>query len=248
MNSTRNRLEDGRTSGNSALIELVNVHRRYRGQGETVHALRDVCLSVNGGDFVAVIGPSGSGKSTLLHLIGCLDRPDEGTYRLAGRDTATLTRDELAEARNRRIGFVFQSYRLMPRMAAWENVALPLIYRGYGWSEARRAAEAALKEVAAAELAERRPPQLSGGQQQRLAIARAIVGRPDIILADEPTGSLERGSGAAIMEIFRELHRKGQTVMVITHDPAVAGFADRLLNIEDGRVADAGSMPRDSAP
>jgi putative ABC transport system ATP-binding protein len=212
-----------------------------------VHALRDINIDIHRGEFLAVTGPSGSGKSTLLHMVGCLDRPDSGAYFLAGRDVATLSGDELAEARNRRIGFVFQSYNLLPRMSALDNVALPLIYRGLNWREARMQAGKALREVGAAELGTRTPGQLSGGQQQRLSIARAIVGEPDIILADEPTGALERNSGDAVMRSLQELNGRGQTLLIITHDPRVAAYAPRRLVMEDGRLRSAPDSDRETA-
>ncbi len=218
------------------LLQLCNVSRRYLTGDQAVHALDDVSLTLPRGEFAAVTGPSGSGKTTLLNVIGCLDRPDEGSYHLAGQDVAALDADELALVRNRRIGFVFQSYNLLPRVDALDNVALPLLYRGYGWREARLEASAALRRVDAAALARRTPLELSGGQQQRLSIARAIIGAPDIILADEPTGALERHSGDAVMELLQELNAQGQTIIVITHDPRVARVANVEFRMLDGRL------------
>ncbi len=220
----------------SALIQLNCISRFYRSGNHTVQALNALDIAIFSGDFIAITGPSGSGKSTLLHLIGCLDQPDEGEYLLSGVNVALLSPDALARVRNQRIGFVFQAYNLMSRMRALDNVALPLVYRGMNWREARQSAGHALERVDAIQLADRKPAQLSGGQQQRVSIARAIVGDPDIILADEPTGALERESGDAIMEILSALNRRGQTVLVITHDPRVADFAEKQIVMVDGKI------------
>lgn len=218
------------------LIRLDDVSRTY-GSGElTTHALRHVHARVKAGDFIAVTGPSGSGKSTLLNVIGCLDRADSGSYVLSGREVARFNQDELAEVRNRQIGFVFQSYNLLPRLSAIDNVALPLLYRGMTWREARLRALAALTLVGAEDFSGRLPRQLSGGQQQRLSIARAIVGEPEVILADEPTGALERRSGDAIMHTLQGLNERGQTIIVITHDPRVAAYAGNRWVMEDGTL------------
>jgi len=210
-----------------------------------VFALTDIQLEVNPGEFTAVMGPSGSGKSTLLHIAGCLDRPSRGEYYLGGRSVGSLGDADLAAIRNRHIGFVFQSFHLLPRLTALENVGQPLIYAGVGPAERQRRARAALDQVGLAARVHHRPPQLSGGERQRVAIARAIINRPALILADEPTGNLDSRSGAEVMEILFHLHREGTTVILVTHNADLAAQAGRLIRMRDGRVVeDTG----DSAP
>ncbi|MEW5785944.1 MAG: ABC transporter ATP-binding protein [Bacillota bacterium] len=205
-----------------------------------VEALRDVNLHIAEGEFVAVIGPSGSGKSTLMNIIGCLDVPTSGQYWLNGREVSRLSDNELAEVRNRQIGFVFQSFNLMPRLTALDNVLRPLIFRGMGYRERLERARQALERVGLKERMDHRPTQLSGGQQQRVAVARAIAGDPAIILADEPTGNLDTASGKDVMTLLRELHAQGKTLVLITHNPEAARQAARRIEIQDGRVSEEG--------
>ncbi len=216
-------------------VEAVDVRRSYALDGVSVEALRGVSLRIDQGEYVAVAGPSGSGKSTLMHLMGCLDRPTSGVLRVGGRDVATLHDGELAELRNRTIGFVFQSFQLLGRTSAMDNVALPLVYRGVRRTERRERAEAALRAVGLGHRLEHRPSQLSGGEQQRVAIARALVGEPRLLLADEPTGNLDTGSGAEVMGLLSDLVRdSGVAVVVVTHDHEVAALADRRVHVRDG--------------
>jgi len=232
----------------TALIETQGLTRHY-GSGENrVVALQDVTLAIPPGAFVAAMGPSGSGKSTFLNLIGCLDRPTSGTYRLAGEDTAALSPDRLAELRSRRLGFVFQSFNLLPRIDALANVELPMVYRGVARRIRRDRAAEALHLVGLGDRMEHRPTQLSGGQQQRVAIARALVNGPDLLLADEPTGALDSWTGLEIMALFQGLNRAGVAVLMVTHDPDVAAFAGRTLRFRDGRlVSHLEQAPRDAA-
>jgi putative ABC transport system ATP-binding protein len=218
------------------LIEIAGLTRQYDVGGTVVHALRGVDLTVHEGESVAVIGPSGSGKSTLLHLIGLLDRPTAGTYRLGGTDTARLSDDQRARLRNRAIGFVFQSFNLVSAESALDNVAAPLGYAGVRRSERLARARQALDQVGLADRYRHRPNQLSGGQRQRVAIARALVTRPPLLLADEPTGNLDSGSGADVLGLLDELRTSGLTVVTITHDPDIAAHADRVVRIADGQV------------
>lgn len=218
-------------------IELRVVARHYRLGRVRVEALRGVDLAVERGEFVSIMGPSGCGKSTLLNVIGCLDRPTEGTYLLDGRPVESLPDGHLADLRNRAFGFVFQSFHLIPYLDARTNVELPLIYRGLGARERRRLAEEALASVGLSDRLRHRPGELSGGEQQRVAIARAIVGRPAVLLADEPTGALDSRTGQAILDIFRRLNEElGVTVIQVTHDPSVASHARRVLHLVDGRI------------
>jgi putative ABC transport system ATP-binding protein len=216
------------------MIELQDVQRTYRKGTEHIHALAGVSVTITRGEFVAVVGPSGSGKSTLMNIIGLLDRPDTGEYQLDRQDVATLSADELATLRNEKIGFVFQTFHLLPRTTALENVELPLVYSQR--SQPRGVGLRALERVGLADRATHFPSELSGGQQQRVAIARALVQEPALILADEPTGNLDSKSGGEILDTFRQLHVSGTTIVVITHDPAVSRHADRVLTIVDGRI------------
>jgi len=218
------------------LLQLEGVSRIYDMGRVQVVALRDVNLTIEAGEFVAVLGPSGSGKSTLMNLIGCLDRPTTGTYRLGGQDVAMLTGDDLATVRGRNVGFVFQSYDLLPRTSALENVATPLMYQAVGRRERLARARAVLERLGLGDRLDHHPNELSGGQQQRVGIARALVTDPPIILADEPTGNLDTVSGADVLALFRQLHRTGRTVILITHDADVASHADRQVHVRDGRV------------
>jgi putative ABC transport system ATP-binding protein len=218
------------------MIELNGIVKTYNMGGEKINALDGVTLTVERGEFVALIGPSGSGKSTLMNLIGCLDRPSSGRYVLGGRDVTALDGDSLADVRSRELGFVFQGFNLLPRLDALHNVELPLVYQGAGWEERRKRATAALCRLGLESRLYHKPAQLSGGQQQRVAIARALVTYPSLILADEPTGNLDSRSGADVLAILRDLHRQGNTVLLITHDRAVAETAQRVISIQDGRI------------
>jgi putative ABC transport system ATP-binding protein len=224
------------------VIELVNVDKTYRAGALEVRALRHVSLVIERGEFVAIAGPSGSGKSTLMHIIGCLDVPTSGTYRLAGQDVGVMTEDELAEVRNRRIGFVFQQFNLLPSLVAWRNVELPLAYSGVPRAERRARAMAALEQVGLGDRVEHRPGELSGGQQQRVAVARALVTEPALILADEPTGNLDSTSTAEMLALLHDLHRAGRTIVLITHDHDIAEGAERVVTIFDGAIAKDDSL------
>ncbi len=218
------------------ILQLENVNKEYIQGKQSVHILFDINLSVEEGEYLAIMGPSGSGKTTLMNLLGCLDVPTNGRYVLNGQDISGLSDDALAEIRNQYIGFVFQNFYLLPKMTAVENVALPLLYRGVGLKERRARAEEALKLVGLGERLEFMPNQLSGGQCQRVAIARAIVGEPKLLLADEPTGALDTASGNQIMEIFRQLSQRGITIIMITHEGDIARCADKTYHILDGRL------------
>nr|WP_306216432.1 ABC transporter ATP-binding protein [Actinoplanes sp. RD1] len=213
-----------------------NVSRTYELDGVSVPALRGVSLTVAAGDYVAIVGTSGSGKSTLMHLLGGLDRPTGGTLRLGGRDVASLGPAELARVRNEVIGFVFQSFHLLPRTTARDNVALPLVYRGAGRRERHERAAELLARVGLAHRAGHRPNQMSGGEQQRVAIARALVTGPSVLLADEPTGNLDSATGAAVLELLESLNAEGVAVVLVTHDQAVAARANRRIEMRDGRI------------
>jgi putative ABC transport system ATP-binding protein len=220
------------------VIDLEDVSKVYRSGALAVVALRDVVLRIDEGEFVAIAGPSGSGKSTLMHILGCLDVPSSGRYRLAGEDVSAMTEDQLAEVRNRRIGFVFQQFNLLPSLTALRNVELPLAYSGVARHDRHERAAAALARVGLADREEHRPGELSGGQQQRVAIARALVTEPALILADEPTGNLDSASTRDVLSLLGDLHRAGRTVVLITHEHDVAAAADRTVRMLDGRVAD----------
>ncbi len=218
------------------MIALNGIVKRYQMGEEEILALAGVDLHIGRNEYVALIGPSGSGKSTLMNLIGCLDTPSEGRYVLNGRDTSALNDNELAKVRNQEIGFVFQSFHLLPRISVLENVMQPLVYRGLTRDERKRRASEALDKVGLGNRLSHRPNQLSGGQRQRVAVARALVGEPSILLADEPTGNLDSRTSAEIMALFDQLYRQGQTVVVVTHEPDIAAHCRRTIRIGDGRI------------
>jgi putative ABC transport system ATP-binding protein len=222
------------------VIELVGLSRHFRVGDQIVRALQDVNLTVPGGDYLALMGPSGSGKSTLLHILGCLDRPTAGTYVLDGREVGSLPESDLAEVRSHKIGFVFQFFHLVPRLTAAGNVELPMVLAGIRPAERRERVAAALGSVGLTDRAAHRPDQLSGGQRQRVAIARATVMGPSILLADEPTGNLDRASGHEIIELIESMNRAGLTLVVVTHDPEVGQRARRILKLVDGRISSDG--------
>ena len=223
------------------MIELHDIVKRFVMGDETICALDHVSLQVADGEYVAIIGPSGSGKSTLMNIIGCLDTADSGTYLLGGKPISRCGENQLARIRSRSIGFIFQGFNLLPKLTAYENVELPMIYQRVGRRERHERSMQALREVGLENRISHRPNQMSGGQQQRCAIARALAARPDIILADEPTGNLDRKTGQEIMTLFDSLHRKGNTIILITHDPDVAARAQRRVRIEDGRLREEAS-------
>ncbi|HET8722799.1 MAG TPA: ABC transporter ATP-binding protein [Anaeromyxobacteraceae bacterium] len=220
----------------TSLIRLENVAKVYRMGDVEVHALRGVSLRIDQGEFTAIMGASGSGKSTLMNIVGLLDRPTSGAYLLEGEEVSRLSVERLAEVRNRTIGFVFQSFNLLARTTALENVELPLLYAGVGSADRHRRAAASLERVGLASRADHHPNQMSGGQQQRVAIARALVTEPRVILADEPTGNLDSRTSVEVMKLFQELGRSGITVVLVTHEPDIAQYASRVITMRDGRV------------
>jgi putative ABC transport system ATP-binding protein len=220
------------------VISLTDISKHYRFGDTDFAALADVNLAIGENEFIALTGPSGSGKSTLMNVLGCLDTPTTGEYRLDGAVVSGLDESELATVRNRKIGFVFQNFYLMPRMTALDNVAQPLIYRGIAPARRRTLATEALGRVGLADRTQHRPNQMSGGQRQRVAVARALVGQPELLLADEPTGNLDSRTAAEILQLFGALHAEGQTVIIVTHDPDVAAACKRIVRLHDGRIAE----------
>ncbi len=218
------------------IIHMRGIRKIYDTGKIKVEALKGIDLSVSPGEFVAIVGPSGSGKSTLMNLIGCLDTPTDGQYRLGGEDVSRLDRDALADVRNRRVGFVFQGFNLLPQISAFENVEMPLVFGGVGVRERRQRVTDLLDRVGLADRMEHKPTELSGGQMQRVAIARALAMQPDVILADEPTGNLDTSAGGDIMQLFAELWAQGKTLVVITHDMTLARRASRVVEVRDGRI------------
>ena len=236
MNWPLKRKGNGSGHSNGHIIEMTAITRVYDTGKIKVEALRGIDLVVDKGEFVAVVGPSGSGKSTLLNLIGCLDTPSGGSYMLGGEAVAGLDRDQLADVRNRRVGFVFQNFNLLPQLTALENVEMPMLFGGISRRERRRRAMEQLERVSLGDRVEHRPTELSGGQMQRVAIARALAMEPDIVLADEPTGNLDTGSGSDVMSLMSELWGQGRTLVVVTHDKTLAERAGRVVEIRDGLV------------
>src|SRR5688572_6126289 len=218
------------------IIETHNIAKIYKMGNNIVNALQDVSISIDRGEYVAFMGPSGSGKSTLMNIVGCLDTPTSGTYSLNNHLVSEMTENELAEIRNKEIGFVFQTFNLLPRASALENVALPLIYAGYGKYDRHEMAMSALESVGLADRHHHKPNELSGGQRQRVAIARALVNNPSIILADEPTGNLDSKTSEEIMSLFEEIHTRGNTIIVVTHEEDIAQHAHRIVRLKDGLV------------
>lgn len=223
-------------NNNDPIIAMAGIRKVYDTGKVKVEALKGVDLDVFPGEFVAIVGPSGSGKSTLMNLVGCLDTPTDGTYAIGGENVAGVTRDQLAEIRNRRVGFVFQNFNLLPHITAQENVELPMLFGGVSPKERRARAIELLGKVGLGDRVDHKPTELSGGQMQRVAIARALAMNPDIVLADEPTGNLDTSSGTDVMSLFNELWKSGRTLVIITHDPALAKRASRIVEIRDGRI------------
>ncbi len=217
-------------------LEIQNITKTYQMASVEVHALRGVSLEIKDNEYIAIMGPSGSGKSTMMNVIGCLDTPTSGNYLLEGEDVSHMGDDQLAEIRNRKIGFVFQTFNLIPRSNVLHNVELPLIYGGMSASKRRELAEAAIERVGLSDRADHKPNELSGGQRQRVAIARALVNNPSIILADEPTGNLDSATGEEIMQILNELHNAGNTIILVTHENEIADHAHRIVRLRDGMI------------
>ena len=227
-------------NGSHALLQARDLRKTYHVGDQVVHALDGLDLDIHANEYVALMGPSGSGKSTLMNMLGCLDSPTSGSYVLNGQDVSRLEDDALADIRNREIGFVFQTFNLLPRYTAQENVALPMIYAGVGKADRMKRAEEVLAQVGLADRMDHRPNELSGGQRQRVAVARALVMRPSIILADEPTGNLDTATSLEVMELFADIQKAGNTVILVTHEEDIAACADRIVRLRDGRVESDG--------
>ncbi len=236
--------QQGKTPDKDWVIVTRNLHRSYDMGGEIVRALRGVDVAIRRNEYVAIMGPSGSGKSTLMNVVGCLDTPNEGEYWLNGQLVSTMSDDALARVRNKEIGFVFQTFNLLPRATALHNVELPLVYAGVSSAERKRRATEALQRVQLGDRIHHRPNELSGGQRQRVAIARALVNDPSILLADEPTGNLDSATSSEIMKVFEELATEGQTVIMVTHEPDIAAHANRVIVLRDGLISDDGPSSR----
>jgi putative ABC transport system ATP-binding protein len=221
---------------NQNLIDITNIKRDFQLGNETINVLKGIDLQIKKGEYVALMGPSGSGKSTLMNLLGCLDTPTSGTYILNNKDVSALKDNELAEIRNKEIGFVFQTFNLLPRTTALDNVALPMVYAGYSKSERNKRATEVLTQVGLNDRMDHQPNQLSGGQRQRVAVARALVNKPSIILADEPTGNLDSKTSLEIMKLFGEIHTNGNTVILVTHEEEIAAYAHRIIRLRDGLI------------
>ena len=218
------------------IIKIRNIIRDFQLGQETVHVLKGIDLDIEKGEYVAIMGPSGSGKSTLMNLIGCLDTPTSGSYILNGKDVSQMSDDELADIRNKEIGFVFQTFNLLPRTTALDNVALPMVYAGYSKKDRTERAVQVLHDVGLSDRMDHRPNQLSGGRRQRVAVGRALVNKPSIILADEPTGNLDSKTGAEIMNLLEDIHKAGNTIIVVTHEEEIAAHAQRIIRLRDGMV------------
>lgn len=227
------------------LVELKDIYKIYHVGDSDVYALGGISLTIDKGEFVAIVGSSGSGKSTCMNIIGCLDVPTRGTYKLNGKNISNYTDDELADVRNKMLGFIFQQYNLIPKLTVIENVQLPLLYGGYSEKEQRKRAIAALEKVGLASKAKNLPAQLSGGQQQRVSIARALAGDPSVILADEPTGALDSKTGRDVMKFLQQLNREGNTIILITHDNSIAARASRIVRVTDGHIVYDGPVEGD---
>lgn len=219
-----------------ALIDIKNIKRDFQLGNETINVLKGINLQINKGEYVALMGPSGSGKSTLMNILGCLDTPTSGTYILNSKDVSQMHDDDLAEIRNKEIGFVFQTFNLLPRTTALDNVALPMIYAGYSKSDRNERAKEVLMQVGLSDRMDHQPNQLSGGQRQRVAVARALVNKPSIILADEPTGNLDSKTSVEIMNLFNDIHKNGNTVILVTHEEDIARYAHRIIRLKDGMI------------
>ena len=227
----------------SKIIETIHISKRYVMGEEIIEALKDISISVNKGEYVAFMGPSGSGKSTLMNIVGCLDTPSAGTYILNNNDVSEMSENELATIRNKEIGFVFQTFNLMPRTTALDNVALPMVYAGHSKSERVERATEVLTQVGLQDRMDHKPNQLSGGQRQRVAVARALVNKPSIILADEPTGNLDSKTSVEIMNLFNEIHANGNTVILVTHEEDIAAYAHRIIRLRDGLIESDSQNP-----